>query len=153
MSEQRLSLIQKNILGILKVLENTTKKENIHYYKDSKIPYWSYWMVYEGTKICYAEQGKIKEYQYHDTRIKELYELLHPEMKGKIRYNENSYKVSFSRSLRNLKKKGLISLDRRFFNYDTNQWHYSLSKINRISLTDKGREVLMLKQYFNNKEV
>lgn len=160
MTKERLSQIQRNILNMLQVLEKTTDEKYINRYSDSNTAYWSYFRIYEATKLCYADQGKLKEYNYNikgmdGKKIKELYELLHPDMKGKTRYDENSYKASFSRSLRNLSKKGLIHIDKRHFKWNNNgggEYIKGSKKVASISLTDKGREVLMLKSYFNNKD-
>lgn len=71
---------------------------------------------------------------------------------------DQSFRSSFSRTLRNMERKGLLKLEKYAYgdrecedgSLDTYRW--TTRKVSYIKLTKKGKEALMLIRHINNKK-
>lgn len=141
MSEQRLSKLQKTILECIK--EKSTKQHN--------------WILYSFLYDDVRKKMLIAHDWVKETKDPKVCAILSSLGTSREIYYDWSLKSSFSRSIRNLAKKGLISLDTQHcisyysssgFDESKDVW-YSGVKVETLSITDNG---LLLISDINIKE-
>ncbi len=130
MSKERLSKLQRIIL---EVIAEESHEEN---------PFYDWRSIYEKSREKYGlKPDDLKSISAHE---RNLIRMVNP---NPIWYDW-SLKSSFSRSIRNLEKKGFVVLKREFLTtyWENNEmkdlWYQGSRKVSDIELTRKGRKLI-----------